>query len=226
VTAPAVRVAVLDVNETLFDLAPLRARLAEAGAPGSLLGEWFAGTLRDGFALAAAGGHADFRTIGTAVLAGLLEARGVDDPGGGAAHVLDGFEELAPHPDVAPGLERLREAGLRAVTLTNGNGALTGRLLARAGLGHLVEHRLSVDDVRRWKPVPEPYLHAVATCGVAPAEAAMVACHPWDVHGALRAGLRGAFLARGPGAYPAFFMPPDVTAPTLAGVADGLAVLS
>src|SRR5438034_1552463 len=61
-----------DVNETLSDLQPLRARFEEVGAPGQLLELWFASTLRDGFALTAAGAYADFRTVALGVLRGQL----------------------------------------------------------------------------------------------------------------------------------------------------------
>jgi 2-haloacid dehalogenase len=48
---PAPALAILDVNETLSDLAPLAERFEAAGAPAHLLPTWFAGTLRDGIAI-------------------------------------------------------------------------------------------------------------------------------------------------------------------------------
>jgi 2-haloacid dehalogenase len=57
------QVLVFDANETLSDLTPLRTRFEDIGAPGHLLATWFAGVLRDGFALTAAGGYADFTPI-------------------------------------------------------------------------------------------------------------------------------------------------------------------
>jgi 2-haloacid dehalogenase len=57
---------VLDVNETLSDLEPLRTRFTDVGAPAHLLESWFAGTLRDGFALAAAGSARTFPEVGAA----------------------------------------------------------------------------------------------------------------------------------------------------------------
>lgn len=41
----------LDVNETLPGLSPLRSRCTGLGAPLHLFETWFAGTLRDEFAL-------------------------------------------------------------------------------------------------------------------------------------------------------------------------------
>ena len=48
-------VVAFDVNETLLDLAPVRAALVEAGEPGDLLRTVFARTLLTGFAAAAVG---------------------------------------------------------------------------------------------------------------------------------------------------------------------------
>ena len=64
-------VVLLDVNETLADLSSLRRRIEEVGAPGELFTVWFAGTLRDGFALTAAGSYAEFGTVALATLRGL-----------------------------------------------------------------------------------------------------------------------------------------------------------
>jgi 2-haloacid dehalogenase len=62
-------------------------------------------------------------------------------------------------------------------------------LLERAGVRGLVEHVVSVEAVRRWKPAPEPYRHATEVCEVPAERMALVAAHGWDVHGAGGAGL-------------------------------------
>jgi len=213
-----------DVNETLSDLQPLRARFEEVGAPGQLLELWFASTLRDGFALTAAGAYADFRTIALGVLRGQLahvEAlRG--DAGEAADHIVAGFGELDVHPDVPDGVRRLANAGVRMATLTNGAAKVAEKLLERAGLSELVERRLSVDEVRRWKPAPEPYQHALREVAVSPAECVLVAARPWDIDGAKRAGLQAAWLNRKRAPYPDFFERPDATAETLGGLAEAL----
>lgn len=62
-----------DVNGTLSDMQGLAPRFESVGAPPGLVDLWFAQTLRDGFALSAAGAYADFSTVATACLAALLE---------------------------------------------------------------------------------------------------------------------------------------------------------
>jgi hypothetical protein len=69
---PNPHVIALDVNETLSDMAPLSQRFEQVGAPPHLRATWFASTLRDGFALTAAGGYADFREVAHAALQTIL----------------------------------------------------------------------------------------------------------------------------------------------------------
>jgi 2-haloacid dehalogenase len=65
---PRPSVVVFDVNETLSDMAPLAGRFAEVGAPELVARLWFAALLRDGFALAAAGGNEPFTRLAAGAL--------------------------------------------------------------------------------------------------------------------------------------------------------------
>lgn len=219
------QVLIFDVNETLSDLTPLRTRFEDVGAPADLMPTWFAGVLRDGFALTAAGAYADFSSVAVDVLRGLLP--GVPgwhgDVAAAARHILDGFAGLDVHPDVPDGVRRLSEAGFRLVTMTNGSSELTEQLLARTGLRDRFEALLDVRGPRRWKPSPAAYRYAVEQVQVRPQEAVLVAVHPWDVDGALRAGLRGAWLRRNASAYPQTMSPPTYSAQDLRELAELLA---
>ena len=225
VPAAMARVVVLDINETVSDLRGLIPRLEEVGVPGHLLQTFFASTLRDGFALTAAGGYADFAIVARGVLKSLLAGQGIsagrelDDA---AAHVLAGMAELSLHEDVRPGLERLHRAGVRLVALTNGSRETTVRLLERGGVGPYIERCFSVEEVRRWKPASEPYRMVAARCAVALAEAMLVAVHPWDVDGAKRAGLSAAWINREGAAYPAHLTEPDLICSGFDALADAL----
>ncbi len=63
---------VFDVNETLSDLDGLVGLFDEVGAGAEILRAWFAATLRDGFAITATGGYADFAAIAVPTLASML----------------------------------------------------------------------------------------------------------------------------------------------------------
>jgi 2-haloacid dehalogenase len=216
--------AIFDVNETLSDLRPLGERFAAVGAPEHLLPTWFAATLRDGIALASAGAFAQFRDVGRGVLRRLLPQSPelLVPPAEAAEQILDGIGALPLHPDVGPGMRRLREAGIRLATLTNGGPATAAELLRGGGVEDLVERNLSVGEVGRWKPAPEPYRFACAELGVAPADAVMIAVHPWDVDGAIRAGLLGGWLDRDGRPYPDVFRAPDATGRDLTALAGAI----
>ena len=213
-----------DVNGTLSDLAPLADRLVDVGAPAHLLPTWFAGVLRDGIGLTAAGAYAEFSAVATGVLTTLLAPmQGLAcEPGRAAAQVVEGFETLGVHPDVAAGVRALADAGFRLITLTNGSVADTKGLLERSGLLDPFTACLSVAEVRRWKPAPEPYLHAAAACQVAPEAVMLVAVHPWDVDGAKRAGLQACWLDREGSRYPSHLIAPDRTTGGLTALLESL----
>jgi 2-haloacid dehalogenase len=221
---PAPELVLLDVNETLTDMSPVRARLVDVGAPGSLFDAWFAAVLRDGFGLAAAGGYAEFGDIGEHDLVGMLGRlpNPPPDPERAAAEVLAVLPQLDLHPDVADGLRQLDQAGVRLMTLTNGAPRMSEGAFARAGVLDLLEDRLSVADAGVWKPAAASYAYALETAGVRADRTALVAVHPWDVDGALRAGLRGARLDRDGGSWPAYLLEPTWTAPTLTALADAM----
>ena len=116
---------------------------------------------------------------------------------------MDGFADLPVHADVPDGIRALAGLGIRLVTLSNGSVSVAEALLDRAGLR-------------------EAYAYAVQQSGVDPADAMLVAVHPWDTDGATRAGLATAWLSRTGGPYPDYFTPPDLRASSLSDVADQL----
>ena len=213
-------VVAFDVNETLLDLAPVRAALVEAGQPGSLLASVFARTLLTGFAAATTGSWCRFRDAFDAALAQEsdleAEARG---------RVGEAFGELAPHPDVEPALRRLAQAGVRVVTLTHGSPGVAESALERGGVTPLVERSLSSEAIRAWKPSREVYLWAAGVCDVTPDRMALMAAHGWDVLGAQRAGLTGAWFPRRERAYPAVYEEPHVRARNLGEAVAALLAL-
>ncbi|KHL01578.1 haloacid dehalogenase type II [Sinomonas humi] len=221
--AEAPEVIVFDVNETLSDMSPMGARFADAGAPEQLAKLWFATLLREGFALAAAGDAAPFGEIGAEVLTGLLEGAGAPDPAGTARRLAASVADLPLHPDVPVGIRALRAAGRRLATLTNGSAQVAQKLLTAAGIRDEFEALLSVEDAPAWKPHPSSYRYAAQQCGTEARDMLLVAVHPWDIHGASRAGLRTVWVNRTGAAYPSYFAHPDLTVDSLTELADELA---
>jgi 2-haloacid dehalogenase len=202
---------VLDVNETLSDMAPLGDALSRHGAPAELARTWFASVLRDGFALSLQARAPAFLDLAAEELRTCLEGAveldaPVDDV---VEEVLSVLGELSVQADVPAGLRSAVAAGHRASAFSNGSAAATRGLLARAGLTDLVPEVLSVEDGRVWKPHPDSYAAAARQLATPPDALTMVAVHPWDLDGAGRAGFRTVWVDREGATWPASFRRPD-----------------
>ncbi|MFC7966433.1 haloacid dehalogenase type II [Streptomyces cinereoruber] len=217
-------VIVFDVNETLSDMSGLETRLTDTGIPADSVQGWFTAVLRDGFALTAAGGTADFDSIAGEELRRRLEGVCSPDRARAAArHVIDGIGDLDVHPDVPEGIHRLRDHGFRLVTMTNGSVSSTDRLLRGAGLREHFELLLSSRQARTWKPARTAYQHVVRETRLTAERVLLVAVHPWDIDGARRAGLGAAWIRRSAPAYPSYTTPPTLIAEDLVDLASQLA---
>ena len=134
------------------------------------------------------------------------------------------FGQLPLHRDVAPGLRALARQGMPVVTLSNGSASVAEALLERDGLRDHVGQVLSVEAAGVWKPAAAAYQVALHACGLDdPADAALVAVHPWDLHGANRAGLRTIWVNRRGATYPSHFAAPDLTVRSFEQLAQELA---
>lgn len=203
---------VLDVNETLSDLAPLGDVLERRGLPRGLADTWFASVLRDGFALSVHRQAPSFADLGRQVLRRLLSTgQPSTDPEAVVEEVLSTMQQLGVHPDVPEGLRALAADGHRLITFTNGAAAGAEGLLERAGVRDVVDRCLSVDGLGVWKPHPEAYASCARAIEEEPGALTLVAVHPWDTDGASRAGWRSAYVDRSGAPWPPAFRAPDVT---------------
>jgi 2-haloacid dehalogenase len=216
-------VLIFDVNETLSDMSPMAACFEDVGAPAHLAKTWFAGLLRDGFALTAVEVSESFSRIAAEALRVSLHAvslnRGTEEA---VQHIMAGFGALQVHADVPAGIRALNNLGIRLVTLSNGSVSVADGLFARAGMRDHFERLLSVADAGIWKPAPGAYAYALERCNVDPVDAMLVAVHPWDIDGAARAGLGTAWVNRTGGPYPEYFKAPDLRPRSLTDLADQL----
>jgi len=191
---------VFDVNETLLDLTALDPLFTQLTGVPTARAEWFALAIHTALTVTATGGYRDFAQIAGQAAAAVCARHGHELTDTELAKVGDGLRSLPAHPDVVPGLDRLRQAGHQVVALTNSPLATAEAQLQNAGLATKFARIFSAQQVSRLKPAPEPYRQVLRAYGN-PGTAVMIAAHGWDLAGADAAGLRTALLAR-PGVRP------------------------
>ncbi|HEV1999532.1 MAG TPA: haloacid dehalogenase type II [Xanthobacteraceae bacterium] len=113
------------------------------------------------------------------------------------ASLLEAYRELDAFPDARNALAALKEKGHTTAILSNGSPAMLNAAVAAAGLGALLDHVISVDGIRTYKPRRAVYELAIGALGVRAGDIAFVSSNRWDVAGAADAGLAAIWINRG-----------------------------
>lgn len=185
-----------DVNETLLDLTPMRAHFERMFGEGVLMAEWFGLLLRQSLVATITRSYRPFDELGRDALRMVAKKQGAVASRKAIRETVDEMLRLPPHSDVVAALSELRDAGVRMATLTNSSMQMQAQQLENAGLSGFFERQFSVEAVKLFKPAPQTYQYAAAQLGVPIGNVRLVAAHDWDVTGAIRAGAKGAFVAR------------------------------
>lgn len=211
---------VFDVNETLLDLKALDPNFEKFFGSASVRTSWFGQVLRNSLVATITGQYDDFGKIAGAALTMTAQTQNVVLSDEDRTAIMSGIRSLPPHPDVLPGLEKLKTAGFRLFTLTNSPPQVVEAQLQNAGLTDFFENSFSVDAIKKFKPDAEVYQMTAKELGVSADQIRLVAAHDWDVAGALLAGCTAAFISR-PGHVLNPTMPePDIVGKDLIEVAD------
>jgi 2-haloacid dehalogenase len=211
---------VFDVNETLLDLNALDPYFEKVFGRASIRSLWFATVLRNSLVSTITGQYDDFGKIAGASLDMTARQNGLVLSDEDRSTILGAIRSLPAHPDVVPGLEKLKSAGFRLFTLTNSPPQVVEAQLNNSGLAGYFEKSFSVDAVRMFKPAAEVYQMAARELDVPVEGIRLVAAHDWDVAGAVSAGCAAAFIAR-PGKVLNPLLPqPDIIGLDLVDVAE------
>lgn len=191
-----VPVVVFDVNETLLDITTIEPLFARLFSDRSVLREWFAQLILYSQTMTLSGLYTPFGELAVGTLHMVASIHGVAVADSDIDELKQRMGTMPAHPDAVPALSRLREAGLRLVTLSNSASTPSPTPLERAGLGSLFERSFSVEAVRKFKPAPETYQRVAQEMAVGTSDLCLVACHLWDTVGAQAAGCLGALVTR------------------------------
>jgi 2-haloacid dehalogenase len=211
-----------DVNETLLSLDPIKAKFDDVFGIGAPVGEWFARMLHGSLVANHVDEYRPFGEIGVESLLTVAKKRGLAMRGEDAEAIVSAMVSLPPHPEVYNALERLFDTGFVMVALTNGSTKAANDQIENAGLHPFIRRVISVEEVGKFKPAPEPYHHAADVMDVEIGEMMLVAAHDWDCAGAMAVGARSAFVKREGVVWSLPSHPPELVVDDIAGLADAL----
>ena len=110
--------------------------------------------------------------------------------------LLDSYRTLPAFKDVKDGLACLKAADFRLYAFSNGCADAVETLLVTAGIRELFIGVVSVDDLKSFKPNPAVYSHFLRKSGASGSSAWLISSNPFDVIGAISAGMRAAWVRR------------------------------
>ena len=110
--------------------------------------------------------------------------------------LLEAYRFLPAFPDVEPALVKFRETGCRLYAFSNGKPDDVRNLLQHAGIDVLLDGVVSTDEIKSFKPNPGVYAHFLRKSGACGADAWLISGNPFDVIGAISAGMHGAWVKR------------------------------
>jgi 2-haloacid dehalogenase len=108
--------------------------------------------------------------------------------------LMSAYLTLACFPEVKTALARVRDRP--CAILSNGTPAMLEAAVRSSGLGEAVQHVLSVDAVKVFKPSPLVYALASGAMGASADELLFVSSNAWDVAGAKAFGYQVAWCNR------------------------------
>lgn len=198
---------VFDAYGTLFDVHAAIARYrAAAGIDADRFSEiWRTKQLEYTWTLTLAGHYTDFWTLTERAL-DFAFARVPSVDRSLRSKLLEAYLTLDAFPDARTALAMLKTQGLRLAILSNGTPRMLAAAVKAAGIAAYLDAVLSVDTLRRYKPLPEVYTLATDAFGLRRSDVGFVSSNRWDVMGANSFGFQAYWVNRAgmPDEYPDF----------------------
>jgi 2-haloacid dehalogenase len=207
-----------DLYGTLVDPIAISSELGEVLGDSDgreAAGLWRLKQLEYSFRLTAMGRYEDFRWVTSRALDFALASVGVRLTERRAQRLVELYDHLQPFPDAVPALRALAGMGYELAVLSNGTPAMIRNCLDNSGLGDFFGERISVDEVRVFKPSPVVYRHAAGRLSLPIGQIRLVTCNAFDSVGASAAGMRTAWVNRSAAPFDTIGAQPDLTVPAL-----------
>ncbi|MCW9035747.1 MAG: haloacid dehalogenase type II [Rhodospirillales bacterium] len=135
--------------------------------------------------------------------------------------LMAAYKVLPAFDDVRACLEQARDADFKLYAFSNGSQEAVEGLLVAAGIRELFHGVVSVDSIKSFKPNPGVYSHFLRETGSTGGEAWLISSNPFDVIGAISAGMRAAWIQRNPEmVFDPWGIDPTLSLPSLSTLAD------
>jgi len=198
-----------DAYGTLFDVhSVVEAGRALTADPLGLSTLWRQKQLEYTWLRSLMGQYEDFWAVTEHALRWALSRLGIAASVPQVAALMDAYLSLTCFPEVEAALARLAPRPLGV--LSNGSPRMLEAAVRSSGLGHRLQHVLSVDAVRVYKPSPRVYELGPRALGVPAREILFVSSNAWDVAGAKAFGYRACWCNRARAPMEALGFTPDV----------------
>ncbi len=186
---------VFDAYGTLFDVHGV----VEAGReitsdPAALSATWRQKQLEYTWLRALMGRYEDFWAVTESALRWAIRRLGLTASETQVRRLMDAYLSLACFPEVAGALERL--AGRPRAILSNGAPKMLEAAVRASGLARHLQHVISVDAVKTYKPSPRVYALGPEALGIPAGALLFVSSNAWDVAGVKAAGYQVAWCNR------------------------------
>ena len=110
--------------------------------------------------------------------------------------LVTAYRFLPAFSEVKEAMIDLKASNCRLFAFSNGPPDDLQNLLGNAGLINFFEDVVSVDEIKSFKPNPAVYCHFLRRAGALGSETWLISSNPFDVIGAISAGMRSAWVKR------------------------------
>jgi 2-haloacid dehalogenase len=187
---------VFDAYGTLFDVHSVVAR-CDALFPGqgaALSRLWRQKQLEYTWLRSLMGRYERFEAVTEAALTHACAHLSLTLSAAGRRDLLQAYRQLSLYPEAADALAGLRDC--RLAILSNGSPEMLAPLVRHAKIDHLLDHVISVHEIRIYKPHPSVYRLALDKLQARSADVAFVSSNYWDACGASAFGLEAFWINR------------------------------
>lgn len=186
---------VFDAYGTLFDVhSVVEAAREVTDDPVALSATWRQKQLEYTWLRALMGRYEDFWAVTESALRYAIRRLRLTASEAQILRLIEAYLTLACFPEVKAALERL-EGRPRGI-LSNGSPKMLAAAVESSGLSRHLEHVISVDRIKTYKPSPRVYALGPETLSIPASELVFVSSNAWDVVGAKAFGYQVAWCNR------------------------------